>query len=76
MPHIIVKLWPGQSEQQKRELADAITGDVMRILKSAEASVSVGFEEIAPGNWTKDVYEPDIQGKLDTIYKKPGYGPF
>lgn len=76
MPHIIVKLWPGQSEQQKRQLADAITGDVMRILKSAEASVSVGFEEIAPDNWTKDVYEPDIQGKPDTIYKKPGYGPF
>jgi len=28
MPHVIVKLWPGQSEQQKRRLADAITRDV------------------------------------------------
>ena len=28
MPHVIVKLWPGESEQQKRRLADAITKDV------------------------------------------------
>ncbi|WP_373424615.1 4-oxalocrotonate tautomerase family protein [Mesorhizobium sp. SARCC-RB16n] len=25
MPHVIVKLWPGKSEQQKTELAEAIT---------------------------------------------------
>ena len=25
MPHVIVKLWPGKSEQQKRRLAQAIT---------------------------------------------------
>ena len=31
MPHVIVKLWPGKSAEQKKELADAITQDVMRI---------------------------------------------
>jgi len=25
MPHVIVKLWPDKSEQQKRRLAQAIT---------------------------------------------------
>ena len=25
MPHVIVKLWPGKSEQQKKSLADKIT---------------------------------------------------
>jgi len=25
MPHVIVKLWPGKSEQQKTRLAEAIT---------------------------------------------------
>jgi 4-oxalocrotonate tautomerase len=29
MPHVIVKLWPGKSEQQKNRLAEAITKDVM-----------------------------------------------
>jgi len=32
MPHVIVKLWPGKSEQQKTRLAEAITKDVMEIL--------------------------------------------
>jgi NAD(P)-dependent dehydrogenase (short-subunit alcohol dehydrogenase family) len=29
MPHVIVKLWPGKSEQQKTRLAEKITKDVM-----------------------------------------------
>jgi hypothetical protein len=32
MPHIVVKLWPGKSEQQKTFLAEAITKNVMEIL--------------------------------------------
>ncbi len=33
MPHVIVKLWPGKTEQQKQQLADAIAQDVMTILQ-------------------------------------------
>jgi len=28
MPHVIVKLWPGKSEQQKTHLAETIAKDV------------------------------------------------
>lgn len=28
MPHVMVKLWPGMSEHQKRRQADAITKDI------------------------------------------------
>jgi len=28
MPHVIVKLWPGKSEQQKARLAEEIAKDV------------------------------------------------
>jgi 4-oxalocrotonate tautomerase len=31
MPHVVVKLWPGKSEQQKARLAEAIIKDVMEI---------------------------------------------
>jgi 4-oxalocrotonate tautomerase len=41
MPHVIVKLWPRKSEQQKRRLAEAIIKDVMEILHYGEESVSV-----------------------------------
>ena len=73
MPHIIVKLWPGKSEQQKRQLAEAITNDVTEILHYGEESVSVAIEEIAAPDWKDKVYKPDIIDKERELYKKPGY---
>lgn len=73
MPHVIVKLWPGKSEQQKTRLADKITKDVMDVLNYEEESVSVGFEEIKSQNWKEKVYKPEILDKWDKLYKKPGY---
>lgn len=75
MPHVIVKLWPGKSDQQKKKLAEEITQAVMEILHYGEDAVSVGFEEIAAKNWTERVYKPDILARRDTIFKKPGYSP-
>jgi len=73
MPHVIVKLWPGKSEQQKRRLAEAITKDVMEILHYGDESVSVAMEEVKSQDWVETVYKPDIKGNWDKLYKKPGY---
>jgi 4-oxalocrotonate tautomerase len=73
MPHVIVKLWPGKSEQQKARLAVKIAEDVMEVLNYGEESVSVGFEEIQSQDWRQKVYKPDIQDNWDKVYKKPGY---
>lgn len=73
MPHVIVKLWPGKSDKQKRDLADAIVREVTSVLNYGEVSVSVGFEEVVPAEWTARVYEPDIKAKWETLAKKPGY---
>jgi len=73
MPHVIVKLHSGKSERQKQALAQAVTEAVMSALNYGEESVSVGIEEVGPKDWTEKVYKPDIIGKPDTIYKKPGY---
>ncbi|MEJ2686962.1 MAG: tautomerase family protein [Gammaproteobacteria bacterium] len=73
MPHVIVKLWPGRSEQQKTELADAITRDVMNALGNSDESISVAFEEVEARDWAERVYRPEILGKWDQLYKKPGY---
>ena len=73
MPHVIVKFWPGKSEQQKKRLAEAITRDVMDILHYGEESVSVAFEEIRAQDWVERVYRPDIKNKWDKLYKKPRY---
>ncbi len=73
MPHVIVKLWPGKSEEQKRRLADAISKDVMNILNYGEESISVAFEEVSSKSWAEKVYKPDIVNNSDKLYKKPGY---
>lgn len=73
MPHVIVKLWPGKSEKQKQELADAITKDVCKVLKYGEESVSVSFEEVSSSEWAERVYRQDIVEKPQQLYKKPGY---
>jgi 4-oxalocrotonate tautomerase len=73
MPHVIVKFWPGKSEEQKAGLAEKIAQDVMDVLHYGEESVSVGFEEIKSQDWRDKVYKPDILEKWDQIYKKPGY---
>jgi 4-oxalocrotonate tautomerase len=75
MPHVVVKLWPGKSEQQKKKLAEEITKAVMSTLHYGEESVSVGIEKVKAKNWTEQVYKPDILAKRDTIYKEPGYTP-
>ena len=75
MPHVVVKLVSGRSEQQKIRLAEEITKDVINILNSKEELVSIASEEVEPRDWTEKVYSPDIQGKWETLYKKPGYKP-
>jgi len=76
MPHVIVKLYPGRTDEQKTRLAEEIVKDVVTIAKCEEKSVSVAFEEIKPEDWAERVYRPDILENPQTIYKKPGYNPF
>lgn len=76
MPHIIVKLYPGRSDDVKTQLADEIAKDVCDIAGCEEISVSVAFEEIASEDWAEKVYKPDILDNHQLLYKKPGYNPF
>jgi 4-oxalocrotonate tautomerase len=73
MPHVIVKLWPGKSEEQKVRLAEKITKDVMSVLNYGEESVSVSIQEIKSQDWAEEVYKPDILNSPGKLYKKPGY---
>ena len=76
MPHVIVKLLRGRSEQQKARLAEQISKEVVAIANCGDESVSVAIEEINPEDWAETVYKPDILDKPEKLYKKPGYNPF
>jgi 4-oxalocrotonate tautomerase len=75
MPHVIVKLRPGESDAEKRDLSDAIVGTVTRVLNYDEEAVPVGFEEVAPSESAARVYEPDVREKWGTLLKRPASKP-
>ena len=73
MPHVIVRMYAGRQEAEKKALAEAITEAVTKTLGYGADSVSVGIEDVLPHNWADHVYRPDILDKPSTLYKKPGY---
>ena len=73
MPHVIVKLYPGRTEEQKENMTERIVQAVIECLGAPETSVSVSFEEVDKERWKEEVYLPDIVEKVNTLYRKPGY---
>jgi len=76
MPHIIVKLYAGKSEQQKKELTEKIVKSVVETTECKETAVSVAIEDFEPHDWAEKVYRPDILDNQANLSKKPGYNPF
>jgi 4-oxalocrotonate tautomerase len=76
MPHVIIKMHPGRTAEQKSQLAAAITDSVSSIAKCKAEFVSVAVEEVAPEDWAEKVYRPYIMEKEANLVKKPGYNPF
>ena len=76
MPHVIVKLYSGRSEEEKTKLTEELTRAVIDTLGVGEVAVSVAIEDVEPTDWPEKVYRPDILDKPTELYKKPGYDPF
>jgi len=76
MPHVIVKMYPGRTDEQKNRLAREIADSIVKIAGCEMKSVSVALEEISREDWPEKVYKPDIIMKKDTLIIKPGYNPF
>ena len=76
MPHVILKLYPGRTEEKKKQLADAIAEKIVEIAECKPTSVSVAIEEVPPEQWPEKVYRTDILEKQESLYRKPGYNPF
>ena len=51
MPYVHVSLYPGRSEEQKREFAKAVTDSAVEILKTKKEHVIVVFDENPKENW-------------------------
>jgi 4-oxalocrotonate tautomerase len=51
MPIVTVSMYTGRSQRDKDRLAEAITEDVVNILKVEKKDVIVVFQEASHGNW-------------------------
>ena len=51
MPIITVALYSGRTQRDKDRLAEAITDDVVNILKIQRKDVIIVFQEASHGNW-------------------------
>ncbi len=51
MPIIRVEMFEGRSKEKKRELAKALTDEMVRVTGVGEASVNVIIDEIKKENW-------------------------
>ncbi|MBB3997064.1 tautomerase family protein [Aureimonas pseudogalii] len=74
MPHVVVKLGAGRSEEMKQALARRMAEALTSTIGCGEDAVSVAIEDVPMAEWTKAVYIPEIEPNLDRLYVKPGYG--
>lgn len=75
MPHVIVKLIPGRSEEIKMNLAKQIAEDVSKGLNIEMGYVSVAFEEVGGELWREQVYKKEIKDNSN-VYIQPNHKLF
>jgi 4-oxalocrotonate tautomerase len=75
MPHIVVKMYAGRSEEKKRALADALSKAMIESIGVGAESISMEIMEYAKEDWPKKVYKPEILDRLNKLSIKPGYRP-
>ncbi len=68
MPHIVLKVWPGHSEEEKQAFARRAVEAAVETLHAEPGWVSVGIEEVPAERWDEEVFRPEIAGKKNTLY--------
>lgn len=57
MPHVSIKMYPGRSEEVKKDLAEKAKELMMKELNMEEKFISVSVEEIEKEKWDEEVAE-------------------
>ncbi|MBE3463423.1 tautomerase PptA [Enterobacter cloacae complex sp. I1] len=74
MPHVDIKCFPRDlNDEQKTALAADIAEVIIRHFNSKDGSVSVALNQVNPEDWKAQVWDTEIEPKLDELIKKPGY---
>ena len=72
MPLISIKMYPGRTEEQKKQLALALVKTAVETLGTPETAFTVMFDEIAKEEWPEKVAQPEIEANAEKVYVRQG----
>lgn len=64
MPHIAIKMYPGRTEEVKKELAEKTRDFLMKEMNMDAKYFSVSIDEVEKDNWQKEVVEKILPDNL------------
>ncbi|GDS18208.1 4-oxalocrotonate tautomerase [Escherichia coli] len=69
MPHIDIKCFPRElDEQQKAALAADITDVIIRHLNSKDSSISIALQQIQPESW-QAIWDAEIAPQMESLFR-------
>jgi 4-oxalocrotonate tautomerase len=71
MPHVIVKLASGRSEQQKERIAAEVTRAIMATADVGADAISVSIEDYAESEWVEASTVPTSSAGQERSTKNP-----
>lgn len=74
MPHVIIKHFPKDLDEEARaRLAARVSEAVREAFGVREGAVSIGLEPVEREEWDAEVYRPDIAGARERLIQFPDY---
>lgn len=64
MPHIAIKMYPGRTEEVKKELAEKTRDFLMKEMNMDAKYFSVSIDEVEKDNWQEEVVEKILPDNL------------
>lgn len=72
MPHVVVKMYPGRTPEQKAEMTEAVKDALIKTISCLEDHLSIDIIEVEKEDWQK-VYDAEIKPNMDRLAMKPKY---
>ena len=73
MPHVVIKCFPGRTENQKKICAEKISEVIAETLGCKIESVSIAIKDVPENSWKTEVWDKEIKLNEKDLVKKPGY---
>jgi 4-oxalocrotonate tautomerase len=74
LPHVTIKHFPASlDDEQRSDLAAALTAAVQRAFDCPEGVVSIALEAVPADAWHEQVYVPEILDRAALLCKTPDY---